>query len=67
MNKNTIIKVKNKAQKKRKSFTQEAYKLMMNGVLIHDPERIDIRGELTCGKDVEIEKTHFRIGTKPSS
>tara|TARA_B100001750_G_C15344544_1_gene513965 strand:- start:71 stop:772 length:702 start_codon:yes stop_codon:yes gene_type:complete len=55
MNQNTIIKVKNKAQKKRESFMQKAYKLMMNGVLIHDPQRIDIRGELTCGKDVEID------------
>ena len=29
--------------------------LLENGVLLRDPSRVDIRGELTCGQDVEID------------
>lgn len=33
----------------------EANKLMAQGVTLADPARIDIRGELICGRDVEID------------
>ncbi|MBI5006621.1 MAG: bifunctional UDP-N-acetylglucosamine diphosphorylase/glucosamine-1-phosphate N-acetyltransferase GlmU [Nitrosomonadales bacterium] len=33
----------------------QANKLMAQGVTLADPARIDIRGELTCGRDVEID------------
>ena len=55
MNQNTIIEVKNKARKKRAVFIRKVYDLITNGVLVNDPERLDIRGVLTCGKDVEID------------
>ena len=29
--------------------------LLQGGVTVRDPQRVDIRGELTCGKDVEID------------
>ncbi len=34
---------------------QLAEQLMLNGVTLYDPNRIDIRGELNCGTDVEID------------
>ena len=33
----------------------QADRLLENGVTLIDPARIDIRGELTCGQDVEID------------
>ena len=33
----------------------EAGKLMTQGVTMTDPTRIDVRGKLTCGRDVEID------------
>ncbi|MBA4380967.1 MAG: UDP-N-acetylglucosamine diphosphorylase/glucosamine-1-phosphate N-acetyltransferase [Sideroxydans sp.] len=32
-----------------------ANKLMAQGVTLADPERLDVRGNLTCGRDVEID------------
>lgn len=32
-----------------------AENLMLNGVTLFDPHRVDVRGSLTCGKDVEID------------
>ena len=32
-----------------------AKKLIDSGAIVHDPQRLDIRGSLTCGKDVEID------------
>ncbi len=32
-----------------------AARLMMQGVTLADPARIDVRGELSCGRDVEID------------
>jgi len=55
MYQNTVNEVKNKARKKKEFFTQKAYELISNGVLVHDAERLDVRGTLTCGKDVEID------------
>src|SRR5258708_20096122 len=33
----------------------ESAKLLESGVLLADPARIDVRGELTCGRDVSID------------
>jgi bifunctional UDP-N-acetylglucosamine pyrophosphorylase/glucosamine-1-phosphate N-acetyltransferase len=55
MHQNTANELKNKAKKKKEVFLQKAYELISNGVLVHDVERLDIRGTLTCGKDVEID------------
>jgi bifunctional UDP-N-acetylglucosamine pyrophosphorylase/glucosamine-1-phosphate N-acetyltransferase len=33
----------------------EAQRLLMQGVTLADPARIDVRGTLTCGRDVEID------------
>ena len=41
---------------------QNAINLMRNGVTLLDPDRIDIRGELVCGKDVEIDVGCIFIG-----
>lgn len=32
-----------------------AHKLLVQGVMLRDPSRFDLRGELQCGKDVEID------------
>jgi bifunctional UDP-N-acetylglucosamine pyrophosphorylase/glucosamine-1-phosphate N-acetyltransferase len=34
---------------------EQANRLMEQGVTLLDPERIDVRGELICGRDVEID------------
>ena len=34
---------------------ENALRLMNDGVTLIDPDRIDIRGELICGKDVTID------------
>ncbi|MFT6904028.1 MAG: bifunctional UDP-N-acetylglucosamine pyrophosphorylase/glucosamine-1-phosphate N-acetyltransferase [Oleiphilaceae bacterium] len=36
--------------------------LMLNGVTLYDPNRIDVRGTLLCGKDVEIDINCIFIG-----
>ena len=33
----------------------QANKLLVQGVMLRDPSRFDLRGELQCGKDVEID------------
>lgn len=33
----------------------QAEKLLLQGVMLRDPARFDLRGELQCGKDVEID------------
>jgi bifunctional UDP-N-acetylglucosamine pyrophosphorylase/glucosamine-1-phosphate N-acetyltransferase len=35
--------------------TRVAKKLMQQGVTLRDPTRLDVRGKLTCGKDVEVD------------
>ncbi len=35
--------------------SQQAKKLLLAGVMLRDPQRFDLRGELTHGKDVEID------------
>lgn len=34
---------------------QQAEKLLLSGVMLRDPARFDLRGELTCGLDVDID------------
>ena len=34
---------------------KKAYKLIAAGVVVRDPQRLDIRGSLVCGKGVEID------------
>ncbi len=35
--------------------TQQVHRLMLSGVTVRDPERLDIRGTITAGKDVIID------------
>ncbi len=43
------------AQLERMYQKQQAEKLMQQGVTLRDPARLDVRGELTCGRDVIID------------
>ncbi|MBI3574556.1 MAG: bifunctional UDP-N-acetylglucosamine diphosphorylase/glucosamine-1-phosphate N-acetyltransferase GlmU [Gammaproteobacteria bacterium] len=43
------------AQVERIHQKQQAEKLMQQGVTLRDPARLDVRGELTCGRDVVID------------
>ncbi len=43
------------AQLERRYQRERANQLLERGVTLADPERIDIRGELACGRDVEID------------
>ncbi len=42
---------------------QEAEKLLLAGVMLRDPARFDLRGELTCGLDVDIDINVIIKGT----
>lgn len=55
MKKKVIADAKERARKEREIFSEKAYELIASGVVIRDPERIDIRGTLTCGENVEID------------
>jgi bifunctional UDP-N-acetylglucosamine pyrophosphorylase/glucosamine-1-phosphate N-acetyltransferase len=50
-----IEKSKYVALRERKVLLRRVYKLMDAGVVVHDPQRLDIRGTFTCGKNVEID------------
>jgi bifunctional UDP-N-acetylglucosamine pyrophosphorylase/glucosamine-1-phosphate N-acetyltransferase len=43
------------AQLERMHQKQQAEKLMQQGVTLRDPARLDVRGELVCGRDVVID------------
>ena len=43
------------AQIEREHQKRIAQKLLQNGVTIKDPARLDVRGHLSCGRDVEID------------
>jgi bifunctional UDP-N-acetylglucosamine pyrophosphorylase/glucosamine-1-phosphate N-acetyltransferase len=43
------------AQLERMYQKQQAEKLMQQGVTLRDPARLDVRGELSCGRDVVID------------
>lgn len=44
-----------KLTRDRARLIEKAYKFISQGVLVKDPYRLDIRGELTCGKNVIID------------
>ena len=50
-----ITDAKDRSQKEREVLLKKAYKLIAAGVVVHDPQRLDIRGTLVCGKGVEID------------
>lgn len=43
------------AQLERAYQLQQAHQLLLSGVMLRDPARFDLRGELSCGQDVEID------------
>ena len=62
---NEILGVNNKihlAQVERLLQSDIAEQLMTNGVTLADPSRIDVRGKLNTGKDVEIDVNSIFIG-----
>jgi len=50
------------AQMERAYQGELARKLMLSGVRLRDPKRIDIRGELVCASDVEIDVNCVFVG-----
>ena len=50
-----ITDAKDRSQKEREVLLNKAYKLIASGVVVRDPQRLDIRGTLVCGKGVEID------------
>ena len=50
-----ITDAKHRSQKEREVQLKKAYKLISAGVVVRDPQRLDIRGSLVCGKGVEID------------
>ena len=50
-----ITDAKDRSQKEREVLLKKAYKLIAAGVVVSDPQRLDIRGTLVCGKGVEID------------
>ena len=50
-----ITDAKHRSQKEREVLLKKAYKLIAVGVVVRDPQRLDIRGSLVCGKGVEID------------
>lgn len=46
---------KNRILQEREELLEKAFNLIVNGVVVRDPERLDIRGNLVCGKGVEID------------
>jgi bifunctional UDP-N-acetylglucosamine pyrophosphorylase / glucosamine-1-phosphate N-acetyltransferase len=55
MEKDSISKVKLLAKRYREELLEKTYKLMADGVQVCDPNRLDIRGELSCGSGVKID------------
>ena len=52
----------NSVKEERLLMRDRANKLMKQGVKIRDPDRFDLRGELICGKEVEIDINVIIIG-----
>ena len=55
MEQDNISEVKLLAERERELLLKKVYELMADGVVVSDPHRLDIRGKLSCGRDVEIE------------
>lgn len=50
------------AELERQFQTSIAFQLMEQGVTLRDPQRLDVRGTLTCGQDVEIDVNAVFLG-----
>jgi bifunctional UDP-N-acetylglucosamine pyrophosphorylase / glucosamine-1-phosphate N-acetyltransferase len=55
MEQDSISEVKLLAENARDELLEKVYLLMADGVVVRDPHRLDIRGELRCGSGVEID------------
>jgi bifunctional UDP-N-acetylglucosamine pyrophosphorylase/glucosamine-1-phosphate N-acetyltransferase len=55
MEQDKIYEVKFLAERERELLLEKVYQLMAKGVVVRDPHRLDIRGELSCGRGVEID------------
>ena len=55
MEQNRFSEVKLIVERRREQLLEKAYHLMAAGVVVYDPHRLDIRGDLSCGKGVEID------------
>ena len=55
MEQNRISEAKLLAERERELLLEKVYQLMEGGVVVRDPQRLDIRGTLVCGKGVEID------------
>jgi len=55
MEQDRISEVKLLAERVRAQLLEKVYQLMADGVVVRDPHRLDIRGELSCGSGVEID------------
>ena len=55
MKENELSKIKHLVKREREELLDKVYQLIANGVLVRDPFRLDIRGDLTCGLGVEID------------
>jgi bifunctional UDP-N-acetylglucosamine pyrophosphorylase / glucosamine-1-phosphate N-acetyltransferase len=55
MEQNRFSEVKLIAERGREQLLEKAYQLMAAGVVVYDPHRLDVRGDLSCGKGVEID------------
>ena len=55
MNQYSISEVKRLAESEREQLLERVYQLMRNGVVVRDPHRLDIRGELICVRGVELD------------
>ncbi len=55
MSKEEFNDVVNFAQEERDLMRERAYVVMKQGVKIRDPDRFDLRGELICGRNVDID------------
>lgn len=50
------------AELERQYQSNIATQLMQSGVMLRDPTRLDVRGNLTCGRDVEIDVNSVFLG-----
>ena len=55
MEQDCISEVKRLSEREREQLLEKVYQLMANGVVVRDPHRLDIRGDLICGRGVELD------------
>ena len=55
MDNDLLSTIKKQSEEERAKLDLKAYDLIIKGVKITDPKRIDIRGNLTCGENVKID------------